>query len=1618
MASLVRPQHPFPHAWGFEPKIDSRPDSLHTSATARYGDWYKESNLLPWLPSPSILSYSTAPTKLLKSSTASRSTFSMPFSEHLLRRKTPSGTLTAAYDGTPSGPSPHMHTSKQVLTSSRAHSYARVDRHRSRLSSSHLEGSVAARESDRILTQELQLASNGLQNFAFSPSQDHAWDTASHYQSVGQTPQVDSVLHGSSFNHNSFGRQGNFYNPPSGFLPPVQAPFGPTASTDHSPFGPYWPNGNYVPYQPAASQDRSYLSGADRHFLAPQNIPQNSSHPNYRSHTIHDSSIKSSTLSKHVQSFPSYPDHPILHDAHLKSAPNNQTHTPFLPDNRQNPYHVPQTLALPSKQFTDSWLYKEHASSNGGESLRKSLIQNRTSASLRTILSPTPSSPPNQVLSWAHTVYSRFVAALQRQAHVAAQNQLRVSNKSEALAQSATIFPEPLQSNAERLVNHSDQHQSGRDMHDQYSAVDSESNIGLRGSRSSTTKVKAAYRSSNVQSVRHSSVTIDPNSYHPTPTTPHDNLQDLWSADFMLRASATKALDLLANICQDSSKRVEALLLGGCLAYVLGDFAKALDCHVEAISNLAATFLSLNRRHEAEAHWRLAVSLRPNYFEAAEHLVGLLCFDKRHTEAVGIIDHIQDSLSAGSAASMTCSSQTAHQRPRRYVNADSENGRMMALVHAKGNILYNMHDQHNAAQAFEEVVLIAAGQSEGGIDRLIEAIVDALTRGLPNVNGLEKLSAERMLLAPQKALQTAVRCFTDHGSMPGLTCLHNSRAKEAAVSVTSNSLLSLAKIFQDGMTSSTVQTNGSQPSRSVTDILALYYLSLSLQPSPSTANNVGILLASVQPSRGQSRAGNDFVSEKPPFPGVLQGGGIHLALLYYQYGLQLDSKHAHLYTNLGSLLKDIGQLSMAIPMYQKAVECDPNFDIALANLANAVKDQGNIADAIKHYQRAVQVNPGFAEAVCGLANALNSVCNWAGRGGITFRAGLFDRFHVDDEGGLVDSLVSARNKANGWVKRVIDIVDSQLIEGETWGSGAVKSLYESSQVSQLPKILGSSSPEEMLRTLHLFLKQSSGQQWEGARVVRFVERVIRLIGRTWYLDKYVKKAERPSSSYKRLQIPSSLTAPKAPTVLPFHTFTFPLTAQQIRLISQRNGLRVSTSTLRAPWLPTTVFPPPAPPTPELVVAYVSSDFNNHPLAHLMQSVFGMHDRKRVKAICYATTASDKSTHRQKIEREAPEFRDASNWSVETLVRQIVRDGVHILINLNGYTRGARNEVFAARPAPIQMSFMGFAGTLGAEWCDYLLADEISVPQSTLRPHRSNHSLEDLTQDTTNEGTGNDWVYAENVIFARDASFCCDHRQSAVGIKEPMITWEHEQKRRWKMRKDLFPEIPDDAVIFGNFNQLYKIDPTTFRTWLRVLDQVPNSYLWLLQFPADGATHLLRTANAWAGPSIASRIKFTDVAPKALHIARGCIVDLFLDTPECNAHTTAADCLWSGTPLLTCARYEWKMCSRIAAGILAGAVDRKTPEGAKAWSELVAGDMEEYEQRAVRLGRGLKYKLGKDGMNADGRLVELRELLWRGRWTCPLFDTQRWVSDLELAYEEAWRRWVDGRGGDIYLRDLV
>ncbi|KAI9842348.1 MAG: hypothetical protein M1838_003174 [Thelocarpon superellum] len=1620
----------------------------------------------------------------------------------MLRRKTPTGTLAAGYDGSPI-------------------EWARPDQHtvRSAAPRTAIPGSLLQGGSQEAYAHNASIPfrpTNRNPVHAYPSGNEHqgglkagpdaggmSWIHPSQYR-----PGIDSVLNQLPTHQATAFFLSNGAQIPTVLQPAYQPSLGPTASNDEGPFGPYWPDGAYIPYRPAALRDPRYYSAVAT-----------------TSWSSHLQAGHHANLQQGVWSHPRPLPIPTSFELSIVPSPGTKRHGVPTETLRPRGGHrgagwmpsggVPGYggASIPSSLRSASSMFATHQAADTVHPNLGHVGANLAWSDHRQIPAPGPSMHAEQapvrekVLTWAHSVYVDLIAAIQQSSGRTAQMRYGTS---QTQPPRASIYPRPPRQPGLPFPTYATEHQStslpGEDLpstgpgegpSDQHACkrlkrqpdIDPSQPLEDHGRRDYHPPLSADHaRRLSDQTYR--PMPVDAAYQTPRPPMPSTDMADPTlairrtpTASFSPRypqppdvvahttANALAALEMITRHCGECAWQwVDGMLLGGCLAYGLGDYDKALRWHqkileidpnhVEAISNLAATLLSLNRREEAEQYWLRSVKLRPSYFEAVEHLIGLLCGDHRGKEAVDIIqfverslrnvnhgeafrapDHGSDTGSETSRASSVAPSDSSERVAFDYEGDEagsvardpsepsaatrlpgfgssgfavsgSENGRILALVHAKGNMLYALGHNAAAARAFEDAILIGAGRRKSGIQGLIRRIARAMSPdagpGRPSGASATTIS-DPILLPPERALQTAKSVFPHHGDLPGLRYIPNGIAKKAAISTMSNSLLSLAKIFQDGMSSGAA--SGPKPATGVRDILALYYLSLALQPSPSTANNVGILLASVQQAARPPSISPPTTPQLPALPGVDPGSGVALALAYYNYGLNLDNRHAHLYTNLGSLLKDIGQLAAAIKMYEQAVACDPNFDIALANLANAVKDHGRVSDAIGYYRRAVTVSPDFAEAVCGLANALNSVCGWTGRGGALSLRGDHDRWHVDERGMLTDAR-GPSGPSGGWIRRVVDIVEKQLGDGEAWGRGVLTDELVHTLLGRMEVADGWSAKTRA--AMERSIKAWSGQSWEGARLVRLVERIARRLGWQWYQDQYVRGVGIRPAAYVRPLLPAALSVPAAPTVLPFHTFTCPLSAKQIRQISQRNGLRISCSTLRAPWLPATVYRPPPPPAPHLNVGYVSSDFNNHPLAHLMQSVFGLHHPSRVKAFCYATTVGDQSVHRQQIEREAPVFYDASSWSAERLVQQIVEDGIHIIVNLNGYTRGARNEVFAARPAPIQMSFMGFAGTLGAEWCDYLLADDTAVPPETLRPWRGNVDLVDQIRDASYGDDADDWVYSENVIFARDTFFCCDHRQSAPDSQGPRVSWEEEQDRRWGMRKELFPQLPDDMIVLGNFNQLYKIEPTTFRSWLRILSRLPNAVLWLLRFPELGEQNLKRTAQLWAGQEVASRVLFTDVAPKHQHIARARVCDLFLDTPECNAHTTAADVLWSGTPLLTLPRYQYKMCSRMAASILKGALP-KTAAGQQAAAELIARSEHDYEDRAVSLGAGLHY--GVESVSPGrgrGRLVELRRLLYESRWTSALFDTRRWVDDLEEAYAEAWRRWVAGEGGDIWL----
>lgn len=352
------------------------------------------------------------------------------------------------------------------------------------------------------------------------------------------------------------------------------------------------------------------------------------------------------------------------------------------------------------------------------------------------------------------------------------------------------------------------------------------------------------------------------------------------------------------------------------------------------------------------------------------------------------------------------------------------------------------------------------------------------------------------------------------------------------------------------------------------------------------------------------------------------------------------------------------------------------------------------------------------------------------------------------------------------------------------------------------------------------------------------------------------------------------------------------------------------------------------------IGYLSADFHGHATAYLAAELFELHDRSRFEVFAYSYGPEDRSPIRTRMRRSFDRFVDVGPLSHAEAAATIHADGIEILVDLKGYTVHARPEIMALRPAPVQVNYLGYPGTMGADFIDYLVSDRF-----------------------ISAGRAGD--YSEQLVLMPD-SYQVNDRRRPVGAtpSRPALG------------------LPGNGFVFCCFNQPYKILPEVFAVWMRMLQAVPGSVLWLLELNPWVAPNLRREASARGVDP--ARLVFAPLLPLAEHLGRLPAADLFLDTLPVNAHTTASDALWAGLPLLTCTGETF--ASRVAGSLLAAA----------GIPELITGSLAEYEALGLRLAR------------APGELAELRRRLSRDRDTAPLFDTPRFVRHLEAAFETMWR----------------
>lgn len=325
------------------------------------------------------------------------------------------------------------------------------------------------------------------------------------------------------------------------------------------------------------------------------------------------------------------------------------------------------------------------------------------------------------------------------------------------------------------------------------------------------------------------------------------------------------------------------------------------------------------------------------------------------------------------------------------------------------------------------------------------------------------------------------------------------------------------------------------------------------------------------------------------------------------------------------------------------------------------------------------------------------------------------------------------------------------------------------------------------------------------------------------------------------------------------------------------------------------------PDQPIKIAFLSADFYNHATAYLMGELFELIDNTRFSVHVFSFGKSDPSSiMRQRIEHATDYFHDVTHKTDTEIAILIAALGIDIAVDLKGYTAQCRPGILAHRPAPIQVNYLGYPGTMGADHIDYLIADEFIIPAE----HQQ--------------------FYTEKIAYLPDTYQVNDSKR---------VVHEHQPSRQEC-------GLPEDAFVFCCFNQSYKFTPEIFAVWMNLLKETNNSVLWLFESNEWATANLRKEAENHGVDPV--RIYFAPHRTVDEHLARAKNADLFLDNFPCNAHTTASDALWIGLPLLTLSGNSF--ASRVAGSVLR----------AIGMDELITESIEEYQASALRIARDHDY----------------------------------------------------------------
>jgi predicted O-linked N-acetylglucosamine transferase (SPINDLY family) len=762
------------------------------------------------------------------------------------------------------------------------------------------------------------------------------------------------------------------------------------------------------------------------------------------------------------------------------------------------------------------------------------------------------------------------------------------------------------------------------------------------------------------------------------------------------------------------------------------------------------------------------------------------------------------------------------------------------------------------------------------------------------------------------------------------------------------------------------------------DAVASYDRAIALKPDYSAAyNDRGSALATLGHFEQAVASYEQAIALRPNDAEAFRNRGVAFtqlgrldeAVASYDRAIAIKPGYADAFNDRAVALSQFGRLAEAIESCERAVALRPNSPEALSNRGNALNELNRFAEAVASYDRAIALKPDYADAHCNRGNALSGLKRFEDALASYERAIAIDPAHaeaVNNKGNALHAL-QRFDEALANYHQAIELKHGYADALNNRGN-ALRELkrFDDALASYAAAIALKPDHAEYHNNRAIVLSDLKRFEEALASYAKAIalkpDYAEAYSNRGYALRDFRRYGEAQASFAQALALKPDFDYLKGTSLharmhvcdwldfestceavltgvgegkaaaLPFQLLAIPASPeQQLRCARIYSTDKFQTS--RSPLWRGERYA-----HDRIRVAYLSADLRDHPIATLTAGLFERHDRIRFETVAISFKSDSHNHVRERLTASFDRFVDAERMSdreVAALVRELEID---IAVDLNGYTEGCRPQVFALRPAPVHVNYLGFAGTLGnANW-DYIIADDFVVPEHS-------HAC-----------------YAENVVSLPDC-FMANDCGRRISTRTPA-------------RSDA--GLPDMGFVFCCFNNSFKITPDVFDVWMRLLARVPGSVLWLSAANASAVANLRGEAERRG--IAAERLVFAQRVPlNEDHLARLRLADLFLDTLPYNAHTTAADALWAGVPVLTSPGETF--ASRVAGSLL-------TTIGLP---ELITRSLAEYETLALRLAHD------------PGQLAALRQKLARNRDVFPLFDTSQFTRYIEAAYATMWER---------------